>query len=154
MQSQYDAGLVLILGGARTATARAGVAFGDLGADEREGNPERERPRKADEAGEHGGGRRAGNEEGRQHADGEEQLGEHPGAPQGEARDLAGRQEPREPGVGFWAGKVRCHARGHCRWGRGTGGLHVVIVIVVRDLERRARSPGMGRSVGWNYHIR
>lgn len=139
MQAQNNAGLVLaglaqavvvvvsvgaggaeVLDGIRVGVgtqaqrvAAEGVAFGDLGGDEGEGGPERQSPGDADDGDEDGGRGRGVDEEGEGHAGGEEEVGEEPGAAEGEAGDLEAREEVADA-VGFlFRGESRGEVFGH-----------------------------------------
>lgn len=116
MQSQYDTRLVLSRGATTPGSAGGGLALADLGRDEGEGRPLRERPGKADEGDEDGGASGGRDDEGEGHAGGEEEVGEEPGAAEGEPGDLGGGEEAREAGVSGWAGdgwEEGRHACGH-----------------------------------------
>ena len=90
--------LVLLLKGFRSfdrAVVRAtallavvGVTFGDLGGDESPGCPEGEGPGDADDGCLDRGGGDGGDEDGREHTGYEEEVGEEPGAAQGQMGDL------------------------------------------------------------------
>lgn len=85
MQAEHDAGLVLV---GPACLPGLGVALGDLGRDEGEGGPEGHGPAEARDADHDGGaGRGVDGERGR-HAEGEEEVGEEPGAAEGEPGNL------------------------------------------------------------------
>ncbi len=153
MQAEYDARLILMLA---VGAAGLGVTFRYLGADESERGPEGERPGDADEAGQDGGLSGGGDEEGGGHAEGVEDVGDEPGAAEGEPFDLAEVQEAGQARVesGGWRRRRREEGRNACGEGpggarsgvlRGGGGFGRRSAVGGNDEEREEHVGGEGR---------